>query len=94
MIPAGILNGELGLAALIAITSGFIRGFSGFGSALINAPLMALLFGPIAAVPMSATFEFAAPCANSCLLFRRRRRPLLTQNGSATGVSRLPLSGV
>ena len=60
MIPAGILNGELGLAALIAITSGFIRGFSGFGSALINAPLMTLLFGPIAAVPMSATFEFAA----------------------------------
>lgn len=49
-----------GLAALITVTSVLIRGFSGFGSALVNAPLFALLFGPTAAVPMSATFEFAA----------------------------------
>ncbi len=33
----------------------------------------------------------ASRCAESCLIFRRHRLPLMAHNGSATGVSRLPL---
>ncbi len=34
------------LAIGIAVLSGAVRGFSGFGSALIYVPLMSALFGP------------------------------------------------
>lgn len=59
-VPPDIFGVELGIAALIATASGLIRGFAGFGSALVNAPLFSLLFGPLAAAPMSAAFEFMA----------------------------------
>jgi uncharacterized membrane protein YfcA len=59
-IPHDLLNPALGLAALVAIASGLIRGFTGFGSAMVNAPLLSLIYGPSVAVPMVASFELAA----------------------------------
>jgi uncharacterized membrane protein YfcA len=37
-VPPDIFGVKLGIAALIATASGLIRGFAGFGSALVNAP--------------------------------------------------------
>ena len=36
----------------IAVVGGVVRGYSGFGGALIVVPLIAMVFGPIVAVPM------------------------------------------
>ena len=46
----------LGIAAL----SGIVRGFSGFGSALIYVPLMAALYGPREAAATLALMDFAS----------------------------------
>jgi uncharacterized protein len=39
------------LALMIAILTGLVRGFSGFGSALVYVPLMSALYGPRIAAP-------------------------------------------
>ena len=39
--------------------AGLIRGFSGFGSALINAPILSLIWGPTVGVPVAALVEIA-----------------------------------
>ena len=46
----GTLNAELALAAAIAVFSGVIHGYTGFGAALLMVPLFTLLFGPVEAV--------------------------------------------
>lgn len=42
---------EIALVAAAAMIAGVIRGFSGFGSALVVVPVMAAVFGPRLAVP-------------------------------------------
>ena len=46
---------EFLLALLIITVAGLVRGFSGFGSGLVIAPLVALLWGPVEAVAISST---------------------------------------
>ncbi len=89
-VPADVLDVDLGIAALIATTSGLIRGFAGFGSALVNAPLFALLFGPLAAVPMSAIFEFVATVQLLPLVIRDTDWRLNTLMGLA-GICGIPV---
>jgi uncharacterized membrane protein YfcA len=52
LIPAfaPFLDDRLAIAALIAFTSGVVRGFSGFGQGMIYVPLIAALYGPRLAV--------------------------------------------
>jgi len=50
----GTLNAELGLAAAIAVFSGVIHGYTGFGAALLMVPLFALLLGPVEAIAVAA----------------------------------------
>ncbi len=52
-----VLDGWLLLAALAVAAGGFLRGFTGFGSALAIIPVLALVFGPKAAVAMHAIME-------------------------------------
>ena len=52
-----LLDGWLLLAALAVVAGGFLRGFTGFGSALAIIPVLALVFGPKAAVAMHAIME-------------------------------------
>jgi len=40
-----VLGTELALAAILIFTAGIVRGFSGFGAALLLAPMLAYLFG-------------------------------------------------
>lgn len=51
------LDGWLALAALAVLAGGFLRGFSGFGSAQIVVPVLAMVFGPRAAVAMHGIME-------------------------------------
>lgn len=57
--PAEYLDMRLFYGALAVFAAGLIRGFSGFGSALINAPVLSLIWGPTIGVPVSALIEVA-----------------------------------
>lgn len=57
--PTEYLNSDLLFAALSVFAAGLIRGFSGFGSALINAPILSLIWGPTIGVPVAALVEIA-----------------------------------
>lgn len=55
-----LLDIDLAIAAAIALGAGFMRGFTGFGSNLVMAPLFAVVFGPVPAVVMALTLDFIA----------------------------------
>jgi uncharacterized membrane protein YfcA len=57
--PAEYLDTRLIFAAVSVFAAGLIRGFSGFGSALINAPILSLIWGPTVGVPIAALVEIA-----------------------------------
>lgn len=45
-----VLNFSLLMGALVAVMSGVIHGYTGFGAALFMTPLFAILFGPVEAI--------------------------------------------
>jgi uncharacterized membrane protein YfcA len=47
----------LAVAAIVVAVAGIVRGFSGFGSAMIMAPALSLLFGPSAAIATMTLME-------------------------------------
>jgi uncharacterized membrane protein YfcA len=47
------------IAAVTVLLAGFVRGFSGFGSAMIMVPVLAVLYGPLQAVPIALALEMA-----------------------------------
>jgi hypothetical protein len=51
--PAGVLI----WAGLTVFAAGLMRGFAGFGSAILMAPIFAVLLGPVHMVPMVASIE-------------------------------------
>ncbi|NQV60288.1 MAG: sulfite exporter TauE/SafE family protein [Alphaproteobacteria bacterium] len=50
-------GGVLVWAGLTAFAAGLMRGFAGFGSAILMAPIFAVLLGPVHMVPMVASIE-------------------------------------
>ena len=58
LLPSGIWNIDLAIASITLLTAGLIRGFAGFGSAMINAPILSLLWGPTIGIPIAALIEF------------------------------------
>jgi len=52
------LDWSLAQAAVLVALAGVVRGFSGFGSALILTPSLALLYDPQSAVPLVVLVEF------------------------------------
>ncbi|MDH5264650.1 MAG: sulfite exporter TauE/SafE family protein [Betaproteobacteria bacterium] len=50
----------LAIAATVAIAAGVIRGITGFGGAMVMTPPLALLAGPLAAVPVALLLECLA----------------------------------
>lgn len=57
-LPPGVWGTDLAVAAMAVLTAGLIRGFAGFGSAMVNAPVLSLLWGPTIGVPVAALVEF------------------------------------
>lgn len=58
LIPPEMWGLDLVIAAATVLAAGLIRGFSGFGSSLVNAPMLSLLWGPTVGVPIAALVEF------------------------------------
>lgn len=58
LLPPGIWGLDLAIAAVAVLVAGLIRGFAGFGSAMVNAPVLSLLWGPTIGVPVAALVEF------------------------------------
>ena len=54
-----VLSATFAAAIGAALLAGVVRGFSGFGSALILSPSLAALYGPAVAVPVALLLEFA-----------------------------------
>ena len=48
---------ELAVGLGAALLAGLVRGFSGFGSAMILTPALSALYGPAAAVPLGMALE-------------------------------------
>lgn len=61
---------DLLLAALILFTAHGVKGVTGFGSALIAVPLLALLWGPAEAILVNAACDV---CSGAFLAFRERK---------------------
>ena len=49
---AAVFTIDLAFAAAVAIVSGVIHGYTGFGAALVMAPLLSLLYGPVEALAL------------------------------------------
>jgi uncharacterized protein len=75
-----VLSATFAAAVVAVILAGTVRGFSGFGSALILSPSLSALYGPTVAVPVALLLElilsgpFVPPAAR---LVDRRRTALL-----------------
>jgi uncharacterized membrane protein YfcA len=58
------------LPAVVVLVAGLMRGFAGFGSAMLMAPIFAVLFGPTEMIAIVVTIELAV----SLQLFPQARR--------------------
>jgi len=58
-LPAELLDWRLGVAFAISIGAGLIRGFSGFGSVMLTAPSLAMLYGPLRMIVIVLVMESA-----------------------------------
>lgn len=59
LLPFDVFATDFLFAAAIVGLAGLVRGFSGFGSAMINAPMLSLLWGPTVGVPVASFIEIA-----------------------------------
>ncbi len=59
MPPPGLFTLDLLVAALVIVVAGFMRGFTGFGSAMVMVPLFSLIYGPVQAVATGMLLETA-----------------------------------
>ncbi|HKU95497.1 MAG TPA: sulfite exporter TauE/SafE family protein [Vineibacter sp.] len=53
-----LLTTSLGIAASVALLAGVVRGFAGFGAAMILTPVFSALYGPVVGVPVCLLVEF------------------------------------
>ena len=51
---------EFIIVALATLLAGFLRGFVGFGGAMVTVPALALAFGPLVAMPVATLFGLPA----------------------------------
>jgi len=74
-----VVSASFAAAVGAAVLAGAVRGFSGFGSALVLSPSLAALYGPVVAVPVALLLEFwlAGPFVPPALRLVDRRRTAL-----------------
>lgn len=78
------IDTPLVLAVLIALAAGVVRGFSGFGSALIFVPLISALYDPARATPVFAVIDAALMAPMALRAFRRCDWPEVAPMAAAT----------
>ncbi len=59
MPPVDLFSPELALAAAVTVVAGLMRGFTGFGSAMVMSPLLSLIYGPVQGVATVMILESA-----------------------------------
>ena len=59
MFSPGLFAPDLALALTVAFAAGLMRGFTGFGSAMLMVPVYSLLYGPVQAVATVLLLETA-----------------------------------
>ena len=89
---AGVLSPEFPVIALIAFAGGLMRGFSGFGSALVMAPLFALVLGPVPAVLLTLSLDLVATLTLASGALRLTPWPTVAPIALA-GFATIPLGG-
>ena len=70
-IAATVADPRFPIAVVISILSGMVRGFSGFGAALVYVPLMSAVYGPRIAVPSFLVIDFFTGLVFMLTLWRR-----------------------
>lgn len=83
VVQTGI-DAALALAIVIALLSGAVRGFSGFGSALIFVPLISALYDPARATPVFCLIDAALMAPMALRAFRRCEWPEVAPMAVAT----------
>lgn len=93
MLPEDPFTIQLLFAVLIGFVAGAVRGYAGFGSGMVMAPLLTLMWGPVGAISVLNIVGVvgSSPLAFSCLKNANWRdlRPILL-----TGVIFVPIGGV
>ncbi len=74
LIPPDLFGPDLLIAAATVFVGGLIRGFSGFGSALIHAPMLSWIWGPQIGVPVTALVEIGPVLLLAPTAFRESER--------------------
>ena len=54
------VDSDLGVVILAVLFAGFLRGFVGFGAALVVVPILSLVYGPIVAIPAASVMSLPA----------------------------------
>lgn len=57
---AAAMTADLAIAAAVAVAAGLMRGYTGFGSGMLMAPIFAILYGPVATVAIIILLEIVA----------------------------------
>jgi uncharacterized membrane protein YfcA len=72
-----LLDWPLAIATVAVAAAGFMRGFVGFGAALMTVPVFAWLFGPLVAVPVSTVVGVASTIALLPTAIAQSERPVV-----------------
>jgi len=71
------LDARLMLVALAVGCAGFLRGFVGFGAAMISVPILTLAYGPLVAVPAATIYGLGAALQLLPYAIRHGERPIV-----------------
>ena len=71
------IDGRLAVVVMVVMFAGLLRGFVGFGAALISVPMFSLLLGPHAAIPVNIVMGLPAVFQLLPEAIRRAERPVV-----------------
>ena len=74
-------DSRLLLAAMVVAGAGFMRGFIGFGAALMSVPVLAWAYGPLAAIALSTVISVASTLVLLPTAIRLCERPVVVPIG-------------
>lgn len=72
-----VFDARLAIGAVAVSAAGFMRGFVGFGAALMTVPVFAWLYGPLVAIPVSTVVGLASTVVLLPTAIRDSERPVV-----------------
>ncbi|MDU8945079.1 sulfite exporter TauE/SafE family protein [Ovoidimarina sediminis] len=87
---AGLETGQFALIAAAAFTAGLVRGFSGFGTAMIYLPIAGQVLSPFAAITTLVLMDIVSPLPNAPRAWREGEPKDLIRLGTGFVIA-LPL---